>query len=139
MSQGYAVLLRAGAPRGESAPEDWQLLPEGFAWLAFAFPAIWLLVHGLWTWALVAFLAPLPFLLAGPIAYLLVSFAVGLFAAFEGRERVIVSRETRGWRHVGSIQAASWREAEDKLAVLATRGGLGLRASRAARLMSAPA
>ena len=36
-------------------------------------------------------------------------------------------------RRVGVLDARSFREAEDKLAALVTRGGLGLRASRAVR------
>lgn len=133
MSQRYAILTRAGGPTGRTAPEDWELRREGFTVLGFAFPTIWLLVHGLWRWALLAFALPIPFAWFAPEAYIVVSTAIGLLVGFEGRERVVVSRETLGVRRVGVLEAHSFREAEDKLAALVTRGGLALRASRAVR------
>ena len=133
MSHRYAILMRSGAPTAQTRPEDWELRREGFAVLALAFPALWLLFHRLWRWAVLAFLLPLPFAWLAPETYLVVTVAIGLIAAFEGRERVIVSRETHGFRRVGVLEAHSLREAEDKLATLVTRGGLAMRAARAVR------
>lgn len=133
MSQRYAILTRTGGPTSRTAPEDWELRREGFTVLGFAFPTIWLLAHGLWKWALLAFALPVPFAWFMPETYIVVSTTIGLLVGFEGRERVIVSRETRGARRVGVLEGHSYLEAEDKLAALVTRGGLALRASRAVR------
>ena len=129
----YAILLRAGEPRATVPPEDWELAREGFAWLALAFPGLWLLFNGAWKMALVVILLPLPLLWFVPWAAPVVSLALGLLVAFEGRDWLIGRLERRGWRRVGTILGESREEAEDKLAVMATRGGLGLRASRALR------
>ena len=133
MSRRYAILLRAGAPRGATAPEDWLLAREGTAWLALAFPALWLLFNGLWRWAIAALLVPLPLVVLSPLALWVVGLAIGALVALEGRELRIGKWERQGWRRTGTITAASRAEAEDRLAVLATRGGLAVRASRAVR------
>ena len=133
MSRRYAILMRAGAPVAETDPGDWELRREGFSLLGFAFPAVWLLVHRLWKWAALAFVIPIAFAWLAPETYLVVSLAIGLLVGFEGRERIIVSRETSGWRCFGVLEAASRIEAEDKLAALVTRGGLAMRAARAVR------
>ena len=132
MSRRYALLLREGPPRPEVPPEDWHLMREGFAWLALVFPGLWLLFHGAWLAALLVIALPLPLLWFAPWASPVVSLALGVLVAFEGRDWLIERAERRGWRRVGTL-TGSRGEAEAKLAVLATRGGLGLRASRAPR------
>ena len=138
MSRRYAVLLRAGEPRAEVPPEDWRLMREGFAWLALAFPGLWLLFKGAWRAALVVIALPFPLIWLLPWAAPIVSLALGLLVAFEGRDWLVERLGGRGWRRVGTLLAADLDEAESKLAVLATRGGLGLRASRAARRAAPP-
>lgn len=133
MSHRYAILVHADAPTAHTRPEDWELRREGFTLLGFAFPTLWLLFNGFWIWALLAFLLPIPFGWFSSEVYIVVSTMIGALVGFEGRERAIVSRETRGMRRVGVLEAHSRREAEDKLAALVTRGGLVLRASRAVR------
>ena len=138
MAKRYAVLLRAAEPRASVPPEDWDLRREGFAWLALAFPGLWLLFNGAWKLALAVILLPLPLLWFLPWAAPVLSVALGLIVAFEGRDWLIGRAERRGWRRVGTLLAGGRREAEDKLAVLATRGGVGLRAARAVRVPDEP-
>ena len=134
----YAVFLREGPPRAELTPEDWRLRREGFAWVALLFPGLWLLFKGSWVAGIgVILLPPLLALLSVPVA-VVASVALGLLVAFEGREWRIARLERGGWRRAGTIAAGGWREAEDKLAVLATRGGVGLRAARAVRVPDEP-
>ena len=133
MSGHHAILLRAAEPRAEVPPEDWRLMREGFAWLALAFPGLWLLFHGAWWAARAVIVLPLPFAWLLPWSAPIVSLALGFLVAFEGRDWLIERAERRGWRRVGVLAAGSLGEAESKLAVLATRGGLSLRASRATR------
>ena len=131
--RSYVVMLPAGASTPPE-PEDWRLLPEGFSKLAFLFPALWLAFHRLWLPALVAFLVPVAaawaagFLPADEttrtLAYTLASIAVGLFVGLEARGMAIARMARRGARSVGVIEASSRASAEDKLAVLATAGGL---------------
>ena len=122
------VLMR---PEGTTLPEpeDWRLLPDGFSRWALIFPAPWLLVHGLWLAGIVALAVPAlvaSFVPGGEetkgLAFLLASFAVALLTAMEGPALAIDRLARRGHAVVGVIEARSRLEAEDKLAVLATRG-----------------
>jgi hypothetical protein len=90
---------------------------DGFSWLAFFFPPLWLLWHRLWIEALLAF-AALGLIsaageywdlgLAGALLGLLASFYFGL----EGQALRIAALRRRGWREWGVVGGDSVDDAD---------------------------
>ncbi|OCW57322.1 DUF2628 domain-containing protein [Hoeflea olei] len=103
----YLVL----ASPGSQIPDDRAVvLEDGFAWLAFVAPVIWLAVNRLWLAALVAALLTLSaFALAGsyaqPALALAVLLAIRVLAGLEGRNWRAAALECRGWRLVDLAEA----------------------------------
>ena len=119
MKRYVALLAPDGAP---GDPDAWRLEREGFAALAIAFPVPWLVVKRLWLPALAVFAVPFAVgALLGPLPGLVASAASGLAVAWEGRNWRIAKLERRGWRYVAGQFARDRAEAEDQLAMLATR------------------
>lgn len=105
------------APR--PAAEETRLIRDGFSWLAFIVPPLWLLWHRLWFAALLAFvmLSLLSFLgesrgfgLAGALLALLVSLYFGL----EGQGLRIAMLRRSGWTERGVIEARDLTDAETR-------------------------
>ena len=92
---------------------------DGFAWLGFLFPPLWLLWHRLWIEAGFAILAAMAITATaqafgigalGSALSLLVSLYVGL----EGRALLVAARLRRGWLDCGVVEAADAEEAETR-------------------------
>lgn len=113
MASSYVFLV---PPDGQR--EDTRTVRDGFSWLAFLFPWIWLLAHRLWLHAIVAFaLQAIGSVLAeqsgfGP-AGMALAFAVNLFVGFEGQNFRIRNLASRGWREEAAIGASSIDLAEE--------------------------
>ncbi|EJJ30819.1 DUF2628 domain-containing protein [Rhizobium sp. CF142] len=113
MTSSYVFLV---PPDGQR--EDTLTIRDGFSWLAFLFPWIWLLAHRLWLHAIIAFaLQAIGGVLAeesgfGP-AGMALAFAVNLFVGFEGQNFRIRNLASRGWREEAAIGASSIDLAEE--------------------------
>ncbi len=95
---------------------------DGFAWLGFLVPPLWLAWHRLWIEAALAFVVmallsalgeKLGLGLAGSLLSLLVSFYVGL----EGQGLRIAALRRRGWHEWGVVQAGSLDDADTRYAL----------------------
>jgi hypothetical protein len=104
---------------GPQGHEDAVYVRDGFHFLAFLVPPIWLLWHRLWIEALVAFSAMAllgalgslsGFAEAAPLISLLVSIYVGL----EAPALQVAALRRRGWTEWGVVDAANRGEAELK-------------------------
>ncbi|MGR9170168.1 DUF2628 domain-containing protein [Rhizobium sp. KDH_Rht_773_N] len=113
MASSYVFLV---PPDGQR--EDTRTIRDGFSWLAFLFPWIWLLAHRLWLHAIIAFALQA----AGGVlteepgfgpAGMALAFAVNLFVGFEGQNFRIRNLAALGWREETAIGAASIDLAEE--------------------------
>lgn len=102
-------------------PEGTRLICDGFSWIAFILPPLWLLWHRLWFAAVLAFvvLGALSFVgegqglaLAGSLLTLLVSFIVG----FEGATLRAAALRRAGWTEWGVVEAENFADAEIRYA-----------------------
>jgi hypothetical protein len=103
----YVVMEPPG--RGER-PDTTAFVRDGFSWLGFLVPPLWLLWHRLWIEAALAIVAMavlsvlaerLSLGLAGSLLSLLVSLYVGL----EGQALRIAALRRRGWHEWGVVEA----------------------------------
>ena len=109
-------------PPGEAGQaERAGLIRDGFSWLAFLLPPLWLLWQRLWIEALLAFVTLgllsaiselAGFGLAGWSLTLLVSLYVGL----EGQAMRVNALRRRGWRDWGVVSADRFDDAEARYA-----------------------
>jgi hypothetical protein len=95
------------------------LVRDGFSWLGFLVPPLWLAWHRLWIEAALAFVAmavlsmlaeKLSLGLAGSLLSLLVSLYVGL----EGQGLRIAALRRRGWHEWGVVEADSLDDADTR-------------------------
>ncbi|UVK39421.1 DUF2628 domain-containing protein [Mesorhizobium sp. AR10] len=116
----YVVMEPPG--RGEKA--DATFVRDGFSWLGFLVPPLWLLWHRLWIEAALAFvvMAVLSVLgeklglgLTGSLLSLLVSLYVGL----EGQGLRIAALRRRGWHDWGVVEAEALDDADTRYALAA--------------------
>jgi hypothetical protein len=91
---------------------------DGFHWLAALFPAIWLLVKGLWL-ALIVFLVAAAVLTwgvealgASPTLSGFLLLAVQIIFGFEASMIYTVALERRGWRMAGTVTGRDQAECE---------------------------
>lgn len=105
-------------PPGDAGQADGaRLIRDGFSWMAFILPPLWLLWHRLWIEALLAFVALGLLMVLGELAgfglagwslTLLVSLYVGL----EGHAMRVNALRRRGWRDWGVVSADRCEDAE---------------------------
>ncbi|HEY0125145.1 MAG TPA: DUF2628 domain-containing protein [Rhizobium sp.] len=112
----YLILTPSGdAGRNH---EKTRFIRDGFSWLAFLFPAFWLLWHRLWFLAIAAFLVQgiaiqlLNLQGLAPAGYA-VLFGVHLLTALEGRRLLFSNLVSKGWEEQGLVSARGLSEAED--------------------------
>ncbi|SJM28466.1 DUF2628 domain-containing protein [Mesorhizobium delmotii] len=112
----YVVMEPPG--RGEK-PDTTAFVRDGFSWLGFLVPPLWLLWHRLWIEAALAFVTMAFFSmlaeglslgLAGPLLSLLVSLYVGL----EGQALRIAALRRRGWLEWGVVAADRLDDADTR-------------------------
>jgi Protein of unknown function (DUF2628) len=108
------------APPGAAVPEGEELvfLRDGFSFLAFLFPPLWLLWHKLWVEAAVTFAVLLGAAAAEQIAGLSVSaplqLLVSIFVGLEGNSFRIARRRRRGWEEIAVVDARNADDAETR-------------------------
>jgi hypothetical protein len=106
---------------GRAGMADVALVRDGFSWLAFLVPPLWLLWNRLWFEALLAFLALALVSILGqagwPFAGSLLTLAISLYCGLEGQNLRIAALRRRGWREWGAIEAKDLADAETRYAV----------------------
>lgn len=117
----YVVMAPPDA-RAADPIERAVFIRDGFAWLGFFVPALWLLWHRLWIEAGVTVIALVGLTAmadmagvawAGPLFSLLISIFVGL----EGQALRVAALARRGWRDLGVVEAMDREEAETRLII----------------------
>jgi hypothetical protein len=115
----YTVMIPppgSGGARDEI--EQARLLPETFAWSAFVFGGLWLLVKRLWLATLVYLLLWGALLYAGNRfgltngAMLIAHWTIALFLGLEGHNLLARKLARQGWRLADVVEARDLPEAE---------------------------
>ncbi len=110
----YLILTPPGEP---AAAEKAAFIRDGFRWTAFFFPAIWLLVHRLWFWGILALVAQFAAsaLSASPqlgVAGWVLSLAISILTALEGPQALLRAREAGDWTLRSVVTAPDLETAE---------------------------
>jgi hypothetical protein len=111
------VVMEPPAADAAEAVERAVIIRDGFAFLAFLVPPLWLLWHRLWIEAALAFAASIALTALGEQAGLgftgaALSLLVSIFVGLEGQALRVNALRRRGWREWGVVQAGSPAEAE---------------------------
>jgi hypothetical protein len=111
------VVMEPPAADAVEASERAVLVRDGFAFLAFLVPPLWLLWHRLWIEAAIAFAASVALTALGDAAGLgfagaVLSLLVSIFVGLEGQALRINALRRRGWREWGVVEAGDIAEAE---------------------------
>lgn len=111
------VVMEPPAANAAEAAERAVLVRDGFAFLAFLVPPLWLLWHRLWIEAALAFAVSVGLTALGETAGLsftgaALSLLVSIFVGLEGTALRINALRRRGWREWGAVEASGMAEAE---------------------------
>lgn len=105
---------------GDADGEGTQLVPEGFSWMAFFVPVLWLPLKGLWV-PLVILLSLYVFLglaelqgLISPQVNVAISLAISLLAGLEGRNWQRHRLARLGYVEAGTVAGANLLDAETR-------------------------
>ncbi|MER9891121.1 DUF2628 domain-containing protein [Mesorhizobium sp. M0119] len=109
-------------PPGRSESVDATFVRDGFAWLGFLVPPLWLAWHRLWVEAALAFVAMgllsmLGERLGQETAGSLLSLLVMLFVGLEGQGLRIAALRRRGWHEWGVVEADRLDDADIRYAL----------------------
>ncbi|MER9753179.1 DUF2628 domain-containing protein [Mesorhizobium sp. M0166] len=109
-------------PPGRSESVDTTFVRDGFAWLGFLLPPLWLAWHRLWVEAALAFVAMGLLSILGERVGLettgsLLSLLVMLFVGLEGQGLRIAALRRRGWHEWGVIEADRLDDADIRYVV----------------------
>lgn len=90
---------------------------DGFSFIAFVAPLVWLLWHRLWIEAILLFAASVLLMTAGealghPALGGGLSLLLSLYVGLEGAALRLAALRRRGWREWGAVEAASAADAE---------------------------
>jgi len=106
-------------PAGEARDRDAVLVRDGFHFLAFVFPFLWLFFHRLWLEGLAVLL--LAMLIGVASSTLLASNAgaflsilVSVYVGLEGSAMRLAAMGRRGWREWGVVEADDSADAETR-------------------------
>ena len=104
-------------PAGGRGQQEVVLVRDGFYFLAFLLPVLWLLWHRLWLEALAAFAALAALVaLAAYGGFGMTTFVLALLVRFyvgmEGAALRLARYRRRGWREWGVVEAETIRDAE---------------------------
>lgn len=123
----YVVMEPADAASGPGASSASRavLVRDGFHFLAFLVPVLWLLFHRLWIEALLVIAATLALSGLGSVAGLgaaspALTLLLSLYIGLEGSALKLAAMRRRGWRDGGIFEAENARDAEIRY-VLALR------------------
>jgi hypothetical protein len=116
MTSSYQVLTAPGG--ADIAHQKTLIIRDGFTWLGFLFPCLWLAAYRLWPHAVAAFL--LQFLGGAlvdrpevwPIGAA-ITFGTSLLVALEGENLRIHSLVSQGWEEDALVSADSLQGAEE--------------------------
>lgn len=111
------VVMEPPADSEDEAAERAVLVRDGFSFLAFIVPLVWLLWHRLWIEAILVFAAGVALVAAGEATGLAfaggaLSFLMSLFIGLEGQSLRINAMRRRGWREWGVAEGNNAAEAE---------------------------
>src|SRR5688572_13306229 len=111
------VVMEPPAANAAEAAERAVLVRDGFAFLAFLVPPLWLLWHRLWIEAAIAFAASVGLTALGERAGFgftgaALSLLVSIFVGLEGPALRVNALRRRGWREWGVVEASDAGEAE---------------------------
>jgi len=121
MSKRFVVLTRKDA----QAADRYVFIRDGWSWLAFIMPVLWLLWHRVWFVAVMFVIASATIaLLANDPAFALAAFVAGslaqIYAGLEGGNWRITSLLAKGWTGVATLSAETVHEAELRFAMMRT-------------------
>jgi hypothetical protein len=129
----WIVMERAGGGRAGNAT-DAAFVRDGFSFLAFLVPPLWLLAHRLWIEAVLVIaalvLAVAVTQLSGFTAAALLWLLVALFVGLEGNALRIAALRRRGWREWGVVEACNLDDADTHYAVETVDGDMDDQSSR---------
>ncbi|MEZ2130052.1 MULTISPECIES: DUF2628 domain-containing protein [unclassified Sinorhizobium] len=116
MTASYLILTPPDGP--DRNHDTTRCIRDGFSWLAFIFPVLWLLGHRLWLAALTAFLLQglggrLLEANGGWPAGIAVLFGISILTALEGRNLHISNLVSKGWTLEAVVSADSIDAAEE--------------------------
>lgn len=99
MTASYLILTPPGEP---AEAENATFIRDGFRWIAFFFPALWLLVHRLWFWGAIALVLQFAAMILSTLpdvgaAGWALAAAVSLLTALEGPQALARAREAHDW------------------------------------------
>ncbi|MER9416895.1 DUF2628 domain-containing protein [Mesorhizobium sp. M0306] len=109
-------------PPGRSESVDTTFIRDGFAWLGFLVPPLWLAWHRLWVEAALGFVAMGLLSMLGERLGLettgsLLSLLVMLFIGLEGQGLRIAALRRRGWHEWGVVEADRLDDADVRYAL----------------------
>ncbi|TIS89433.1 DUF2628 domain-containing protein [Mesorhizobium sp.] len=105
-----AIYVVMEPPGRTEKPDATTFVRDGFSWLGFLVPPLWLLWHRLWIEAALAFVAMAVLSLLGErlglaLAGSLLSLLVSLYVGLEGQGMRIAALRRRGWHEWGVVEA----------------------------------
>ncbi|MEP1443995.1 MAG: DUF2628 domain-containing protein [Hyphomicrobiales bacterium] len=105
-----------------------ELIRDGFSFLVFFFPALWLLWNRVWLGFAIYVVFILAFILASELINPLIGFflnsLLGFYLALEGTNWRAKKYLSNGWQEVDFVLASNYEEAE--MRAFANRGGSSL-------------
>lgn len=113
------VVMEPPAKAGQNASESAVFVRDGFYFLGFLVPVLWLLWHRLWLEAAVTLAATLALAVVGEamglaFAAALLPLLISLYVGLEGGALRIAALRRAGWHQWGVIEAGSTTEAETR-------------------------
>lgn len=112
------VVMEPPAGAADRNRDEAQFIRDGFAFVAFFIPVVWLLWHRLWVEAALVLVATVGFAVLGQVTGFigppLLSLLFSLFFGLEGSALRMMALERRGWRHAGVVEADSSEDAETR-------------------------
>lgn len=104
-------------PAGDARGRDAVLVRDGFHFLAFVFPSIWLFFHRLWLEGLAVLLLAMLIGIASSTLFAsnagaFLSILVSIYVGLEGSAMRLAAMRRRGWREWGVLEADNPADAE---------------------------